>query len=47
MVLVSKQEEVAADAWQCERPGEAIGEDAASLAFESTGLKWSWREVEA
>jgi hypothetical protein len=29
---------VAVDAWNCERPGEAAGEVAVSVAFESPGL---------
>ena len=47
MVLVLKHEVVAADVWHCERPGEAIGEGAASVAVEGPGLKGSCREVEA
>jgi hypothetical protein len=47
VVLVLKHEEVSADGWHCERPGEAIGEGPASVAIEGTGLKWSFREVEA
>ena len=47
MVLVLKLERVAADAWHCERPGEAIGTGAASVATEGPGLKRSCREVEA
>jgi hypothetical protein len=43
VVLVLKHE----DAWHCERPGEAIGEGAASVAVEGPGLKGSCREVEA
>ncbi|KAL6086777.1 hypothetical protein STEG23_017855, partial [Scotinomys teguina] len=33
-----------AEAWYCERPGEAIDEGAASV--EAPGLEGSWREVE-
>ena len=47
MVLVLKHEGVAADAWLCERPGEATGEGAATVAVEGPGLKGSCREVEA
>ena len=47
MVLVLKHEGVAADAWHCERPGEAIGEDEAPVAVEGPGMKRSCREVEA
>ena len=37
----------AAKAWYCERPGKAIGEDAASDAIDVPGLKGSCKEVEA
>jgi hypothetical protein len=47
VVLVLKREDVAYDDWHCERPGETIGEGAASVAVESPGLKESIREVEA
>lgn len=36
-----------AEAWNCENPGEVIGEGTASLAIEALGLNGSWREVEA
>ena len=47
MVLVLKHERVAAEAWHCERPGEVIGEGAASVAVEGLGLKGSCRGDEA
>jgi hypothetical protein len=47
LVLVLKHESVAADAWHCERPGEAIGEGAALVAVEGSGLKGSCRQAEA
>ena len=47
MVPVLKHEGAAPDAWHCERPGEAIGEGAASVAVEGPGMKGSCREVEA
>jgi hypothetical protein len=47
VVLVLKHKEVAANGWHCERPGEAIGKGAASVAVEGPGLKGSCREVEA
>ena len=37
----------AAEAWQCERPGKAIGEGSALVAVDSTGIKRSYKEVEA
>jgi len=46
-VLVLKREGVAADVWHSERPGEAIGKGAASMAVERPGLEESYREVEA
>jgi hypothetical protein len=39
VVLVVNHEVVAADTWHCERPGEDIGEGAASVAVECPGLK--------
>jgi hypothetical protein len=36
-----------AEAWHCERPGKAIGEDAASVAADGPGLRRSRKEVEA
>ena len=47
MIQVLKHEVVAADTWHCERPGEAIGKGAASVAVEGPGLKGSCREAEA
>ena len=47
MILTLKHEWVAADAWHCARPGEAIGEGAASVAVEGPGLKGLCKEVEA
>ena len=47
VVLVLKHEGVAADAWLCERPGEATGGGAATVAVEGPGLEGSCREVEA
>jgi recombinational DNA repair protein (RecF pathway) len=47
VVLVLKHEGVAVDVQHCGRPGEAIGEGAASVAVEGPGLKGSCREVEA
>lgn len=35
-----------AETWHWERPGEATGESAASVALEGPGLKGSFREVE-
>ena len=35
------------EVWHCERPGEAIGEGAASAAAEGLGLKAPSREAEA
>ena len=32
-----------ADVWHCEKPGEAIGEGAVSVAVEGPGLKESCR----
>ena len=46
-VLVLKHEGVAADIWYCKRPGDAIGEGAASVAVADPGLKGSCKEVEA
>jgi hypothetical protein len=46
MVLGLKHEGVASDAWPRERPGEDIGESAASVAVEGPGLKGSCKEVE-
>ena len=37
----------AAEAWHCERPGEAIGEDTALAAVEDPGLKDACKEVES
>lgn len=34
-------------AWHCERPGEVIGKNAASVAIKGSGLKASCKEVEA
>lgn len=36
-----------AEAWNCKKPGEVIGEGTALLAIEDLGLNGSWREVEA
>ena len=36
----------AAEAWHWEKPVEAIGKGAASVAAEGLGLKGSYREVE-
>jgi hypothetical protein len=47
VVPVLKHEGAAPDAWHYERPGEAIGEGAASVAVEGPGLKGSYREIEA
>jgi hypothetical protein len=35
----------AAEAWLCERPGEAIGEGAAGLAVKAPGLKGPWKKL--
>lgn len=35
-----------AEAWYCERPGEATGENTASVAVQGTGLMGSYREDE-
>ena len=37
----------AAEAWHCERPREAMGEGAASVAVDGLGLKGSYKEFEA
>lgn len=37
----------AAEAWQHEKPGEATGENIASVAVEVQGLNGSWKEVKA
>jgi hypothetical protein len=37
----------AADAWYCERPWKAIGEDAASVRVDDQGLKGSCKGSEA
>lgn len=37
----------AAETWHCERPSEAIGEDAALVAVEGPALMGSWKEAEA
>lgn len=39
--------ERAAEAWQSERPGEAVGEGLASVAVDAPGLKGPCREDEA
>jgi hypothetical protein len=36
----------AAEAWHYERLRKAIGEDAASLAVDGPGLKWSSKKAE-
>lgn len=36
-----------AEAQHCERSGEAIGEDTASVMLKTLGLKMPWREAEA
>jgi hypothetical protein len=36
-----------AEAWYCERPWKAIGEDSASLSVHGPGLKKSCKEFEA
>ena len=37
----------AAETWHCERPGKAIGEGAASVPVDGSGLKGPCKEVEA
>ena len=37
----------AAEAWHCEKPEKVIDKSAASVAVEGTGLKDSYREIEA
>jgi hypothetical protein len=34
-----------AEVWHCERPGKGIGEDRASVAVDSPGLKGSCKEA--
>lgn len=36
-----------AEAWHCERSGEAIGDGIASVMLKTLGLKMPWREAEA
>ena len=39
---VMKESWRAGEAWNCERPEEAIGEGSASVVVEGQGLKWGW-----
>ena len=42
-----KESHRAAEAWHCERPWKAIGEDTASVAVDGPGLTGKCKEVEA
>jgi hypothetical protein len=44
---LSDHGERAAEAWHYEKPGKDIDGGAASFAFDSLGLKGSYKEVEA
>jgi hypothetical protein len=41
-----KESWIAAEAWLCERPEKAIGEDTASVTVDGLGLKGSCKEIE-